>query len=658
MPELVRPRRFPKGTRVFTVLRHLVPAVGLWAIGARRAGGSTSIGDLSRRLRVAAEHLGPTYIKLAQIISSGEGLFPEELVRECKKCRDQVPPESWADVRRVVEEELGRPIDDVFAWIDRTPLASASIAQVHAATLRTGERVVVKVQRPSVATFVHADIAVMAWLAPHLVGRIPDRRARQPAGARRALRRDHHRGARLPPRSAEHARRRAGRSPTSISAATSSRDRIPTLVTRRMLVMERLDGFAFDDVVGMKDAGVDTEEVVRIGMIGFMEGAMLYGLFHGDLHGGNLFVLPDGRVALLDFGITGRMDDFKRLAFLRLLVTASMSDVPGQLEAFRDLGALPPDVDLAAVAHDLGLDGPTLDPTQMTQDEMLHEIQRIIKALLGYGARMPKELMLFVKNMVFLDGAIASLAPDLDLFAEIGRISMYFARDPRRSHRRRRRHRSAHVRPRSRQLQVLGRHRRLGRQPHLSRPAGAARAHPLPHAGRRPPPPPALTSTMAPTRARPLLVLLAVLVLAATACVGSGKTARATDIEPLPDGLSMISDSTSGCRKGESGFDYRYFVIGGTTDLSDNSPLLGALRDKGFMHYSGLPDDLPWTTVAYQHSKYALRAEVGYLNNYLANPIAYTGPDPNSLPADVRAHANEYVLVAMRPTDFGCATPL
>jgi ubiquinone biosynthesis protein len=121
------------------------------------------------------------------------------------------------------------------------------------------------------------------------------------------------------------------------------------------------------------------------------------------------------------------MYEFKRLAFLRMMVGASMNDVKAQLGAFRDLGALPADTDLDEVIAELGLDGPPVDPTQLTQEEMLAEIQKAIKALLGYGARMPKELMLFVKNMVFLDGAIASLAPDLDLFAEIARISMYFA---------------------------------------------------------------------------------------------------------------------------------------------------------------------------------------------------------------------------------------
>jgi ubiquinone biosynthesis protein len=201
----------------------------------------------------------------------------------------------------------------------------------------------------------------------------------------------------------------------------------PRLVTERVLVMERLSGFNFDDVAGMQDAGIDTEAVIRTGMIAFMEGAMIHGVFHGDLHGGNLFVLPDGRTALLDFGITGRMSEPRRLAFVRLLIGGMMNDPLGQLAALRDLGALPDDTDLQVVAEELGILGEPVDPTKMTADELVAELQRVIKALLGYGARMPKELMLFVKNMVFLDGAIARLAPDLDLFAEIAHIAAYFA---------------------------------------------------------------------------------------------------------------------------------------------------------------------------------------------------------------------------------------
>ena len=156
---------------------------------------------------------------------------------------------------------------------------------------------------------------------------------------------------------------------------------------------------------------------------------MIHGVFHGDLHGGNLFVQPDGRTALFDFGITGRLSEPKRQAFLRLLMTGMMSDVKGQLAAIRDLGALPPDTDLDVVFKDLGLDQAPLDPTALTPDELIAELQKFVKQLLGYGAALPKELMLFVKNMMFVDAAIGTLAPDLDLFGEVAHIATYFAQN-------------------------------------------------------------------------------------------------------------------------------------------------------------------------------------------------------------------------------------
>ena len=429
IPTLLERRRLPPAHRMVGTIGHLGGALGVWAIRDRRQGGAGSRAGLSRRLRIAAERLGPTYIKLGQIISSGEGLFPDELVSEFKKCRDQVPPERFAVVREVIEADLGRPLASVFATFDRQPLAAASIAQVHGATLRTGEDVVVKVQRPSVGERVHADLRVMAWLAPLLVGRIPIAALANPPALVELF------AETITEELDFRLEAQNMLDLAAVYAALGQRNFViprphPDLVTPRVLVMERLSGFAFDDAIGMQGADIDTEAVVKGGMIGFLEGAMLHGLFHGDLHSGNLFVLPDGRTALLDFGITGRLSDKRRMAFLRLLMGASMNDVRAQLAAMRDLGALPDDADLEGIIRDLDLEGPPIDPTTMSPEELTGEIQRVIKALLGYGARMPKELMLFVKNLVFLDGAIAALAPDLDLLGEIAEVSIYFATNP------------------------------------------------------------------------------------------------------------------------------------------------------------------------------------------------------------------------------------
>ena len=339
-------------------------------------------------------------------------------------------------------------------------------------------------QRPDVARLVHTDLRAMAWLAPHLVGRIPVAALANPPALVELF----------ADTIVEELDFRV-EAANMLDVAIMLRDLEqrgyvvprphPRLVTRRVLVMERLDGFKFDDVAGMRQAGVDTEGVVRTAMVALLEGAMVEGVFHGDLHGGNLFVRPDGRTALLDFGIVARLSDERRLAFLRLMLGATTNDLMGQMAALRDLGALPLDTDLRAVIRDLGLDQAPVDPTTLTGDQLVKEVQRVVKALLGYGARLPKELMLYVKNLVFLDGAIARLAPDLDILAEIGTISLMFAQ----------RHgerlgRELGIDPMAMTVDLDGVKAGFGldptrRAPDPPRPASPPRPHPAPHA---PPP--------------------------------------------------------------------------------------------------------------------------------------------------------------------------
>lgn len=266
----------------------------------------------------------------------------------------------------------------------------------------------------------------MAWIAPHLVGRIPVAALANPPAlvelfAETIL---EELDFRLEAENMlDTARVLAASGPSLVLVPRPH----PELVTPRLLVMERLDGFAYEDVAAMRTAGVDTHELVRELFIAFLEGAMIFGVFHGDLHGGNLAVRPDGRIALYDHGITARLDETRRRAFLRLLMTGAVNDVRAQLEAFRDLGALAPDADLDALMRALKIDRPVRDPAKMSAEELGAEVRELMKALLGQGAKLPKPLMLFVKNMLFLDTAIALFAPDLDLFEEMGKIYAWFA---------------------------------------------------------------------------------------------------------------------------------------------------------------------------------------------------------------------------------------
>jgi ubiquinone biosynthesis protein len=426
VPELIRVRRVPPLLRFGEAAVVVGSALAGWQLRERRRGSEVSIPGLSRRLRRAFERLGPTYIKLGQIVSSGKGIFPDPLVHEFRSLRDRVPAETFATVRKVVEEDLGRPLDQVFSRFEEAPVAAASIAQVHAATLLSGDEVVVKVQRPQVQRLVARDIAALAWIAPWLVGRLPVAALANPPQlielfAQTIVEELDFRLEAENMLDIAHVLRDAGQTIVVVPRPH------PELVTRRVLVMERLRGFQYEDVEGMRAAGIDTGALLRSLMISFLEGAMIYGVFHGDLHGGNLFVTPDGRVALFDYGMTGRLQEKQRLAFLRVMVMGATNDVRGQLEAFRDLDALPPDADLDAIVRLLKVDQPVRDPTRMGGHELVSEIQEVIKGLLAQGAKLPKHLMLYLKNMIFFDGAIAQLAPDLNMFEEITKIFAYFA---------------------------------------------------------------------------------------------------------------------------------------------------------------------------------------------------------------------------------------
>jgi ubiquinone biosynthesis protein len=426
VPEWTRRRRLPPVRRFLRAGWLVGRAVAAWWLLDKRKGPEASRAGLSRRLRIAFEALGSSYIKLAQIVSSGQGIFPDELVAEFKLCRDRVPAEPFSHVRQVVEAELRAPLESIFARFDTTPLASASIAQVHAAQLRSGEEVVVKVQRPQVATLVRQDVAAMAWIAPYLVGRIPVAALANPPALVELFAEtiSEELDFRLEAQNmldVAHVLRDAGQTLIVVPRPH------PTLVTQRLLVMERIDGFHADDIAGMRGAGIDTAAVLRSLMIAFLEGAMIYGVFHGDLHGGNLVVMRDGRVGLFDYGMTGRMAEPQRLAFLRMMMTGAANDVRGQLAAFRDLGALDADADLDELMRILKVDKPVRDPTKMSSEELVSEIQEVLRGLLKHGARLPKHLMLYVKNMLFIDGSIGRYAPDVNLFGEMAKIYGYFA---------------------------------------------------------------------------------------------------------------------------------------------------------------------------------------------------------------------------------------
>lgn len=375
------------------------------------------------RMRKLCERQGPTYLKLGQVVSGGAGLFPQPMIDAFTDFRDALPPETWDHVERVITEEIPGGVGR-FASIDRVPLAAASIAQVHAATLPDGREVVIKVQRPRVSDQVATDLTLLATTA-HFVDRfIPAARTANLPGIVNYLAETvvQELDFRL---EAENmldvgAALSHGTSAGGVVAPRPHHD----LVTRRVLVMERMHGIPSGDAAAVRAAGVDIEALLRSGFMSFLEGAMVHGVFHGDLHPGNVIVLADGRYGILDFGIVGRIDKVGRMAFTRLLEAGFRDDHRGQLEAMRDLGAFPADANLDDLERDIDRDAIPVGSKLPNMQAVATTIRANLRMMMRHHFRLPTLLVLLSKNLLFANDTLQRYAPDMDLLGDAGPFIM------------------------------------------------------------------------------------------------------------------------------------------------------------------------------------------------------------------------------------------
>ncbi len=435
IPALITRPRFPPLFRLAVTAARIGWAVYAGRLLDRRLDPTERREQTYRRLRLAAVKLGPSYIKLAQLIAAGEGVFPDALVAECRLCRDQVPPEPWPAIRQQVEAELG-PIDERFAHFNNEAVAAASIAQVHEARLSDGTRVMVKVQRPRIRRRVERDLAVLAWVAPKLVGRIPITALANPPALVELFAEtiSEELDFRVEVANLFEVDR-------ALRAATTGRWQVPEPmlegVTERVIVMSPVAGRPLSEIQPDDLAAGEAAAIFRQMNDALLHGACMTGVFHGDFHAGNVFIDTEGTqpgeppvIGLVDFGITGRLEGPKRVAFLRYVVGLLTGDLRSQISGMIDLGAFGPSSNPERVIADLRLDRPGFDPLELTEDEFTAEFRALISGLLANGARIPKELMLFIKNFAYLCSVIGELEPDMEVLAQFERIaSSFFARN-------------------------------------------------------------------------------------------------------------------------------------------------------------------------------------------------------------------------------------
>jgi ubiquinone biosynthesis protein len=371
---------------------------------------------LPRRIRRAFTELGPTYVKVGQVIASSPGLFPEDWTAEFASLRDRVPPFSGADARRMIEEDLGRPLRSAFATFDDEPIAAASIGQVHPATLLDGTRVVVKVQRPGLDAQVRDDLRALLLLC-EVLERIPQAAIASPRALAEDFARTLHEEMDFRLEADNMDRMRSILDREHITDA-----RVPVvhwdLVGKRVLTMERIDGFRFSDVEGMKAAGIDTARLLRMGVQTVVEGVLVHGFFHGDLHAGNIAVLEDGTFVLFDFGIVGRLTESVRARLAQYLIASTTNDYEAMIHALSSFGSIPEGTDIPAMAADLQqLYEPFLE-NGVVVAQLGDLMDVMIRSMVKYRVRIPRELVLLSKQMLYLEGAAHTLAPDIDLLEE------------------------------------------------------------------------------------------------------------------------------------------------------------------------------------------------------------------------------------------------
>jgi predicted unusual protein kinase regulating ubiquinone biosynthesis (AarF/ABC1/UbiB family) len=376
-------------------------------------------------VRRSFEDLGPTYIKLGQLVASSQGLFPERYCTEFRKCLDRVRPFPYADVQRIVREELQRDPAEIFEFIDPEPLASASIAQVHAARLRGGEDVVIKVQRPKIDEVVEADLRVLR-LAARMMSLVPIGELANPRGIvedfeaniREEL--DFRREAE---NMTEFNRIMVEHGQTQVAAPKAVAD----LTTRRVLVMERFFGYRVDDVEKLRAAKFDGEEKLLLGMRAWFQCMILHGFFHGDVHAGNLMALSDGRIGFLDFGIVGRFPRERRDQVTDYLLAFATGDFRKLADVLSAMGSTSAKVDLDALATDLAAAYAPMMASEGSSMKYADIIPATMRTAIRHGLRMPRDFVLVVKQMLYFDRYAKILAPSLNVFRDpriIGALTM------------------------------------------------------------------------------------------------------------------------------------------------------------------------------------------------------------------------------------------
>jgi ubiquinone biosynthesis protein len=375
--------------------------------------GKSEINSFStpQRMRMCFEELGPTFIKLGQLLASRPDIIPEAFVDEFKKLQDQVPALSFSQLEPVLAQQFPQGLENVFQSIDPNPLGAASIAQVHYGKLLNGDEVVLKIQRPGILKTIREDMNILFFVADLFDHYVPELRIFNPRG----LVQEFSYAIEMETNFIVEANN-VRRFYENFSDNKTVRIPKPYLEWsgRHVLVLEYFDGHRLNEINNV-ESKVDREQLMRSGLQAYFAMVFKDGLFHGDLHGGNVLVLADGKLGFIDFGMVGRLSKKTQSAIANMFLALATEDYDRLAYEYIELSTQSIDIDRDEFARDLRL---ILSPffgmnlKSINVGKMLIDSAAVASK---HNAYLPSELLLFFKSIVTIEGLGRSIKPDFDL---------------------------------------------------------------------------------------------------------------------------------------------------------------------------------------------------------------------------------------------------
>jgi len=368
------------------------------------------------RMRLAMEELGPTFIKLGQLLSTRPDLVPGEYVEEFRKLQDRVPSFPFAAVKEQIQRELGIPVEEAFVELSPTPMAAASIAQVHRGRLATGEEVVVKVRRPEIEKVIETDLDILMGLAFLIERHIPASDIYDPTGIVKEFRRTIQ-------REMDFAREGHTIDRFAANFADDPTVHVPAIYWEQtgetVLTMEYVEGIKITDFARLTEAGCDLKVIARNGANAFLKQVLVHGLFHGDPHPGNLFILSENRICMLDYGMVGRLGDDLKFQLVDLLLAVLQRDVDSVISQLLYSGELLDEVNVRQLKRDLTefIDDYYEVPLQEIKVGRL--LTEFVEILTRYRIKFPADLMLLAKALMTMEGLGRQLDPEFDMVGQL-----------------------------------------------------------------------------------------------------------------------------------------------------------------------------------------------------------------------------------------------